>query len=102
MHFDHMGHTFEMDQDRSYFLNKAIPVVNRKELNNFKHLDLDGDVMIDSRIGHGSVEHGKEMSYNNYLDASSALETCDDFSGYFLKIPPDLSCHRRLRECSFG
>jgi Zn-dependent hydrolases, including glyoxylases len=36
MHFDHMGHTFEMDQDRSYFLNKAIPVVNRKELNNFK------------------------------------------------------------------
>ncbi len=36
MHFDHMGHTFERDQNNAYFLKNAIPVINKRELANFK------------------------------------------------------------------
>ncbi|MHB1492868.1 MAG: bifunctional phosphoribosylaminoimidazolecarboxamide formyltransferase/IMP cyclohydrolase [Thermoplasmataceae archaeon] len=41
--------------------------------------DQEGCIYPIPGTGIWKVEHGKEMSYNNYLDASSALETCDDF-----------------------
>ncbi len=36
MHFDHMGHTFEKDEAGTYFLPDAVPVINKRELENFR------------------------------------------------------------------
>ena len=48
--------TTSIDGVRIPFKSISIKAAKEYLRNNFKHLDLDGDVMIDSRIGHGSVD----------------------------------------------
>ncbi|MHB8360259.1 MAG: methionine adenosyltransferase [Thermoplasmataceae archaeon] len=48
--------TTSVDGKRIPFKSISIKAAKEYLRKNFKHLDLDGDVMIDSRIGHGSVD----------------------------------------------
>lgn len=48
--------TTSVNGDRIPFKSIAIKAAKDYLRENFKHLDLDSDVMIDSRIGHGSVD----------------------------------------------
>ncbi len=48
--------TTSVGKDRIPFKSLAIKATKSYLSNNFKHLDLDSDVMIDSRIGHGSID----------------------------------------------
>jgi methionine adenosyltransferase (EC 2.5.1.6) len=48
--------TTSIDGVRIPFKSISIKAAKEYLRNNFKHLDLDGDVLIDSRIGHGSVD----------------------------------------------
>ncbi len=48
--------TTKVGNDRIPFKSIAIKATKEYLTNNFKHLDLDSDVMLDCRIGHGSVD----------------------------------------------
>lgn len=48
--------TTKVGNDRIPFKSIAIKATKEYLVNNFKHLDLDSDVMLDCRIGHGSVD----------------------------------------------
>lgn len=48
--------TTKVGEDRIPFKSIAIKATKEYLRSNFKHLDMDSDVMIDSRIGHGSVD----------------------------------------------
>ena len=60
--------------------NFVLALNNGKRLRYGENPDQEGYIYPLQGTGKWNIEHGKEMSYNNYLDASSALETCDDFN----------------------
>jgi len=70
-----LSEKYKVDSD-----NFILALNNGKRLRYGENPDQEGYIYPLPGTGKWNVEHGREMSYNNYLDASSALETCDDFS----------------------
>ncbi|MCI2413595.1 MAG: bifunctional phosphoribosylaminoimidazolecarboxamide formyltransferase/IMP cyclohydrolase PurH, partial [Cuniculiplasma sp.] len=65
---------------------KLIELENGKKLRYGENPDQEGFIYEIPEYGEMEVFHGKEMSYNNYVDASSAIETALDFSDPFAVV----------------
>ena len=65
---------------------RLIQLENGKKLRYGENPDQEGFIYEIPEYGKMEVFHGKEMSYNNYVDASSAIETALDFSEPFAVV----------------
>ena len=65
---------------------RLIELENGKKLRYGENPDQKGFIYEIPEYGKMEVFHGKEMSYNNYVDASSAIETALDFSDPFAVV----------------
>lgn len=65
---------------------RLIELENGKKLRYGENPDQEGFIYEIPEYGKMEVFHGKEMSYNNYVDASSAIETALDFSDPFAVV----------------
>ncbi|MCL4323583.1 MAG: bifunctional phosphoribosylaminoimidazolecarboxamide formyltransferase/IMP cyclohydrolase [Candidatus Thermoplasmatota archaeon] len=65
---------------------RIIEMVDGKKLRYGENPDQEGFIYNIPEYGKMEVFHGKEMSYNNYVDASSAIETALDFSDPFAVV----------------
>jgi phosphoribosylaminoimidazolecarboxamide formyltransferase/IMP cyclohydrolase len=67
-------------------VNSSIELKNPKKLRYGENPDQDGFIYEFPEYGTMEVFHGKEMSYNNYVDASSAIEVAIDFKDPFAVV----------------
>lgn len=72
---------------------RLIELENGKKLRYGENPNQEGFIYEIPEYGKMEVFHGKEMSYNNYVDASSAIETALDFSDPFTVRFPLLTRH---------
>lgn len=64
----------------------VIVLKNRKKLRYGENPDQTGYIYEIPEFGRMEIFHGKEMSYNNYMDASSAIETALEFEEPFAVV----------------